>query len=244
MQEECKFINCPMIRIFILLLLLAEFSVDCFAHNPAFHHYSVDDGMPAMEVYNIVQDKKGLIWIATSKGVSRFDGSKFENFTVENGLPDNEVLKMYEDAKGRIWFLSLTGKISFYDEKIHNRGNTFFLAHAELQKPIMAFTPLITGEILFCPQDNPTFILKDTTVRLFAHSSNYSIFEKKDYSVLMVDNSNDYIVEWINGKLIRRGKAQYNSEYDICEYNKYLNIFLIAKKDGLYYFENDRQRFY
>ncbi|MEO8151254.1 MAG: two-component regulator propeller domain-containing protein [Bacteroidia bacterium] len=70
---------------------------------------------PAWRCIIFYRTKKGYIWIATSKGVSRFDGNRFENFTVENGLPDNEVLRICEDAHSRIWFAEGKGQLSVYD---------------------------------------------------------------------------------------------------------------------------------
>ena len=74
------------------------------SQSPVHKQYTVNDGLPSMEVYNILQDKLGFIWIVTSKGALRFDATRYENFTIENGLPDNEVLRIREDASGRIWF--------------------------------------------------------------------------------------------------------------------------------------------
>ena len=42
--------------------------------------YDINSGLPANEVSDLVKDKSGYIWIATEKGLSRFDGYHFENF--------------------------------------------------------------------------------------------------------------------------------------------------------------------
>jgi ligand-binding sensor domain-containing protein len=63
-------------------------SINSFAQNPVFKRYGIDDGLPTNEIYQIMQDKKGYIWLGTSKGAVRFDGNRFENFTIEDGLPD------------------------------------------------------------------------------------------------------------------------------------------------------------
>jgi signal transduction histidine kinase/DNA-binding response OmpR family regulator/ligand-binding sensor domain-containing protein len=52
--------------------------------------------------------------MATSQGVSRFNGYEFQNFTKENGLVENSALEIYEDYKGRIWFIPLSGKLSYF----------------------------------------------------------------------------------------------------------------------------------
>ena len=48
-----------------------------FAQMPP---YDINSGLPANEVSDLVKDQSGYIWIATEKGLSRFDGYHFENF--------------------------------------------------------------------------------------------------------------------------------------------------------------------
>lgn len=77
-------------------------------------NYSVSDGLPSFEVYDLFQDSKGFLWFATDAGVSRYDGYRFRNFTSRDGLPDNTVFGFYEDPKGRIWFRSYSGQLSYF----------------------------------------------------------------------------------------------------------------------------------
>lgn len=85
-----------------------------------FKNYTVDNGLPSSEVFQVVQDHKGFIWIATNQGVVRFDGYTFEQFTVLEGLPENTVLEIFDDYQNRIWFVSLSGKLSWYkNDSIH-----------------------------------------------------------------------------------------------------------------------------
>lgn len=98
--------------IFIFCLFLSFPYVN--AQEPHYRNYDIEDGLPSNEIYHVIQDKKGFIWIATDKGVSRFDGYEFENFGLEDGLPDNTIFEIYEDYKGRIWFISFSLKLSYY----------------------------------------------------------------------------------------------------------------------------------
>ncbi|HLO92239.1 MAG TPA: two-component regulator propeller domain-containing protein, partial [Lentimicrobium sp.] len=100
-----------------LLLLSSTFSL---AQQPAFRNYSVDDGLPSSEVYHIMQDSRGYIWMATNMGVSRFDGRDFINYDVQNGLPENTVFEIFEDETGRLWFISFPFQLSYYkNDSIH-----------------------------------------------------------------------------------------------------------------------------
>ncbi|QIE58868.1 hypothetical protein G5B37_04615 [Rasiella rasia] len=92
--------------IFILLLL---FIFEIYAQNQIqFQHYGVDDGLSQIAVYDLEIDKTGHVWVATHKGVNRFNGSKFDVFqtpidTLKNGLVFNEVFHTIEDTDGMIW---------------------------------------------------------------------------------------------------------------------------------------------
>ncbi|HLP12734.1 MAG TPA: two-component regulator propeller domain-containing protein [Flavobacteriales bacterium] len=104
------------------LVMLSLYAGNVTAQNPhpAFKQYTVEQGLPSTEIYQVKQDSKGYIWFATNNGVSRFNGYEFENFSMSNGLPDNTVFEIFEDAKGRIWFYSFSTKLSYYENgKIH-----------------------------------------------------------------------------------------------------------------------------
>lgn len=101
-------------RITFLISFLFFLFVFSQAQTPLFKNYSVKDGLPSSETYEIFQDSKGYIWIATDGGVSRYDGYEFKNFTTEDGLPNNVNFGFYEDPKGRIWLKSYTDKLCCY----------------------------------------------------------------------------------------------------------------------------------
>jgi ligand-binding sensor domain-containing protein/two-component sensor histidine kinase len=103
-------------RIFYFLILFHF--VNCSLAQelqPACKHFTTDDELPSSETYRVIQDNKGFIWIATDKGVSRYDGYSFQNFSLKDGLPDNAVLNLFEDEKGRIWFIPISLKLSYYE---------------------------------------------------------------------------------------------------------------------------------
>ena len=87
------------------------------AQEPFFHNYSVSDGLPSNEIYDIFRDSKGFLWFATDAGTSCYDGYHFTNYTSRDGLPDNAIFGFYEDSRGRIWFRSYSGLLSYFDGK-------------------------------------------------------------------------------------------------------------------------------
>lgn len=77
--------------------------------------FSVEEGLPQSQVYDILQDNRGYLWLGLfSGGVARFDGHNFKAFTVQEGLPDNSVLALHEDSTGTLWF-GTQGGLATYD---------------------------------------------------------------------------------------------------------------------------------
>ncbi|MBP9143619.1 MAG: hypothetical protein KBI44_03970, partial [Thermoanaerobaculia bacterium] len=49
--------------------------------------YDTSDGLAGDAVQNLFRDSRGFLWIATSSGLSRFDGQIFRNYEGAEGLP-------------------------------------------------------------------------------------------------------------------------------------------------------------
>ena len=88
--------------------------------------YTLLDGLPQNQIYILMQDSKGFIWIGTKNGVSRFDGLEFVNYYQEDGLLDNFCIGVTEDSKGAIWVLT-------------KFGLSRFTGHAFVSYPYMLF---------------------------------------------------------------------------------------------------------
>jgi len=58
----------------------------------AIKYYTQSDGLPFNDIYDVVEDGRGFLWVATAEGLSRFDGRKFENFF--QTARENFVLKI------------------------------------------------------------------------------------------------------------------------------------------------------
>ncbi|NKB71435.1 MAG: hypothetical protein GKR89_30555 [Candidatus Latescibacteria bacterium] len=88
-----------------VLLLLAVF-VGCWCASPApaqqWFSYSAADGLAANPVSDIGQTADGVLWLATSGGVSRFDGT-WRNFTTADGLADDQVNAVLAAVDGTVW---------------------------------------------------------------------------------------------------------------------------------------------
>ena len=81
--------------------------------NYSYSKYTKDLGLPSNNVYCVISDKDGFLWIASDVGIIKFDGCHYKIFTVENGLPSNDVFEIYCDKKNRIWITTLKNDICY-----------------------------------------------------------------------------------------------------------------------------------
>ncbi len=107
-----------MLKHFFLILIFFTFFQSYLPaqvlNDRDFINFTVEDGLPSNEVYEVFEDSKGYLWIATDRGVARYNGYEFVTYTIADGLPDDTIFNFYEDKKGRIWFFSFNGRVGFY----------------------------------------------------------------------------------------------------------------------------------
>ena len=64
---------------------------------------------------NIIQDRKGNIWIAAFDGIFRYDGKYFTNITSK--VSSARFFSVLEDRRGNLWFGSIGSGVYYYDGK-------------------------------------------------------------------------------------------------------------------------------
>lgn len=80
------------------------------AQHPYFRRITTDQGLPSQTVYDIFQDRKGFIWVATENGLARYDGREFKKFS----SPNSESLSLTgikEDEYGNIYTVKFGGQV-------------------------------------------------------------------------------------------------------------------------------------
>ena len=91
--------------------------------------YSVGDGLAQSQVYAMLEDSRGYIWMGTrGGGISRFDGQKFKTFSTQHNLINNYISALYEDKSGNIWIgtndgISIYNGINFENIRINDSLN-------------------------------------------------------------------------------------------------------------------------
>lgn len=71
------------------------------------------------KIKQIIKDKKGNIWIATSTGAILYDIEKkqFKILTMGDGLAHNYVYSVFADSRGKVWFGTHKSGLSYYEGK-------------------------------------------------------------------------------------------------------------------------------
>ena len=98
--------------------------------NFIFRHLKQSDGLLHTAVKSIVQDSKGYIWILTTNGLQRYDGSGFVNYPFDlndaNRTADIRDINLFADnSENNLWLMSTE------IEKLDLQKNKFTLYTAE-----------------------------------------------------------------------------------------------------------------
>lgn len=97
------------------------------AQRLAFTSYDVESGLPSTQIWALLQDSRGLLWVGTSWGLARYDSGGFAGLGISEGLPALTVRAIVEDATGQLWLGTSTGVASYDGRQI--------VAHRESSAP-------------------------------------------------------------------------------------------------------------
>lgn len=105
------------IYFYIIFYLIAQQSL--LGQRILFNSFNTDNGLSGSQVYSLLQDKTGFIWIGTDNGLNRFDGKEFKVFKKQpndkNSISDNSIWALFEDKDGIIWIGTKEGILNKFD---------------------------------------------------------------------------------------------------------------------------------
>ncbi|MEO0898689.1 MAG: two-component regulator propeller domain-containing protein [Bacteroidota bacterium] len=83
--------------------------------------YSVEDGLAQSQVFAMMEDPKGHLWLGTQGGgISQFDGIKFKTYTTRDGLLSNYVSSFFYDKDNYLWIGTNVGLSRFDGNKFRS----------------------------------------------------------------------------------------------------------------------------
>lgn len=105
-------------RLYKMLLcwLAALLTLPASAQQYNFKNYSVENGLPYVQIFAMFQDSKGYLWSGGYGGLSKFNGKTFKSYSPKNGLANHNINAIIEDqfhfiTVGTIDGLSVIDKI-------------------------------------------------------------------------------------------------------------------------------------
>ncbi|WP_308851589.1 histidine kinase [Pedobacter sp.] len=90
-----------------------------FAQSEDVVQLNQQSGLPSNHVYDIFQDDRGFIWMATDAGLYRYDGFEYKLYASENqsSLAGSAI---QQDRYGRIWYENFDGYLFYIEnERLH-----------------------------------------------------------------------------------------------------------------------------
>jgi ligand-binding sensor domain-containing protein/serine phosphatase RsbU (regulator of sigma subunit) len=102
-----------------------------------FENISIPDGLSNTNVWDIVQDKFGFLWVATEDGLNRYDGYKFKiykNDPEDNStIPNNVIHSILIDNEENLWIATESGLCKY--DRVSESFRTFLLDSVNTSAP-------------------------------------------------------------------------------------------------------------
>lgn len=231
--------NCLLSFLFPLL-----FSIQSNAQSYFFRNYSVEDGLPFINVSSIFQDSKGNLWSGGYGGLSKFDGNSFTNYTPKEGLLNHFVTCVTEDNQNNLWIGTINGVNKFDGKKF----SSYTTSHGLIDNAITATIKDRSGNIWFGTAKG----LSKLTDGTFINFSTKNGLVNNSVKCLFLDKQGNVWIGTDGGLSVFDGKKFKN--YTITEglYASTVNgvtqdskgSMWIGSSDGMYELKDDKLRAY
>ncbi|NRF39481.1 two-component regulator propeller domain-containing protein [Pedobacter foliorum] len=170
-------IKLPLLLSLIVMWLFALTTMDVFGQktnapvfpNLKFSQINIKDGLSTNAVRCTYEDKNGIIWIATSKGLNRYDGASIKEFihnpNDSTSICNNVVTYIVADTDGYLW-LSTFGGLARFNPNTGKAKNFF---HQEGNKNSLSGTWKC---IPYLDSKGRLWLATDAGIQLFDYKTN------------------------------------------------------------------------
>lgn len=128
-------------RFIYILLLLTLNVVYTSAQYPRYFSYDTENGLPSNEVYSIVQDRKGFIWIGCDAGIFKFDGLRYTAYKSKT-QKSKSITGLTISSSGKIYCYNFQSQIFCMD-----KDNLIELKHTLPNAIINSMTSDVYGNV-------------------------------------------------------------------------------------------------
>ncbi len=222
-------------KLLYLFLLLLFSRITGVAQSYNFKSYSVENGLPFIQISAIYQDKYGYLWSGGYGGLSRFDGRSFNNYSPRHGLANHFITSITEDENDNLWVGTIDG-LSVFDQK---KFMTYTSKEGLPDNKINCLITDTTGGLLVGTDMGLSSFVKDKFVQLL-------LFQNKQITCLIYDQANNLFIGTTNG-LYKWSSGRLDSMAIAGRYNVKINslkkgqhgILWAGTENGLLSFQPD-----
>jgi ligand-binding sensor domain-containing protein/signal transduction histidine kinase len=131
-------------------------------------NWDTEDGLPSSTANGMARDREGYLWVATWRGVARFDGNRWVvlNSRSTPALPDERLQNVWADRSGRLWLAPIEGGLEMFATNVFTAvlpsaatGGTFIRGLAEDKTGALW---LATADGMLCLRDG-SLLRQETT---------------------------------------------------------------------------------
>ena len=102
-----------------ILFLLPAFGFSQTSNESHFQILTADDGLSQGKITDLLQDRKGFLWMTTLDGLNRYDGHEFKVYhpdpNNDQSLTTNLLSCLLEDSKEGLWIGGQQGGLEYFD---------------------------------------------------------------------------------------------------------------------------------
>jgi ligand-binding sensor domain-containing protein len=95
-------------------------------NKPGWTTFTTDNGLADNWTTSVIQDRQGVLWVSSSKGITRFDGLHWVKYTdfpqdaSDNSSAQIMILKSAQDKQGNLWFGTDSGAYEYTGKEWRN----------------------------------------------------------------------------------------------------------------------------
>lgn len=108
-----------MIRLFISILFVLS-GISLFSQEFNYKNYNSENSLQGSDVFQVFKDSRSNIWIVSSKGVTSYNGDKFEHYR-ESFVLNNPVWEVFEDENNILWLEYFNGELSYIEKGVFRK---------------------------------------------------------------------------------------------------------------------------
>ncbi len=173
-----------------------------------FTHFGKKSGLSSNNIFSILEDDSGILWMGTNNGISRFNPKTLEvkNYKAEQGLQGNEFnFGKLKSSSGLFYFGGTDGINYFYPDSIkeHSHIPNVVITGLKIKNKQVNPEDTINGRQLLKytidETDEIILIFKDKNVTFEFAALHYALPEKNQYKYKL-EGFDD---EWNNNKNLR-----------------------------------------